>query len=651
MSETSSQRRISRAAGATTALVGAGVLVGWMLDVDVLKSVLPGFVTMKANTALSFLLAGASLWWGNDPGSRRAQRLATLCALVPVLVGALTLAEYLLGADLRIDRLLAAEGPGAVGTSAPGRMASTAALNLLLLGAALLLLDRETRDGRRPAEALAIVATLVSALAIVGYAYGAPSLRGLAGHTQMAIHTAAAFVVLAVGVLFSRPERGLMQIISGDTAGGALARRMLPLVIAAPFMLGWLSLQGQRAGAFDGAVGLSFVVVVSVVPLAAVVVSTAATLAEADLLRRKVEETSRKWGHVFEHAGWGVTVGSADGTTLELMNPEFARMHGYTVAELSGRPIRDVFAPEVRAGLEEQIRTVHEKGHHAFESLHARKDGAIFPVYVDAAIVTDEAGRVRYRVVNVQDITDRKRAEVALRQAKDAADAANRELEAFSYSVSHDLRAPLRGIDGFSQALLEDYADEVDDEGKRYLGYIRESARHMAQLIDDLLTLARVTRSELRRERVDLSALARAAIGRLQRAQPHRRPEVVVQEGLVGEGDPRLLAVVFDNLLGNAWKFTGRRERARIEVSAASDGKPAVYFVRDNGAGFDMAYAGKLFGVFQRLHGAGEFEGTGVGLATVQRIIHRHGGRVWADGQPERGATFYFTLSTEEPGA
>jgi light-regulated signal transduction histidine kinase (bacteriophytochrome) len=240
------------------------------------------------------------------------------------------------------------------------------------------------------------------------------------------------------------------------------------------------------------------------------------------------------------------------------------------------------------------------------------------------------------------------RANARAKQAGAQAEAVNRELEAFSYSVAHDLRAPLRSIDGFSQALLEDSADKLDEEGRRYLRFVRESAQQMAQLIDGLLTLSRVTRSEIARERADLSALARASIARLQRSQPDRRVDVVIREGLEGEGDPQLLTVVLDNLVGNAWKFTGKRDEARIEFGASSNDRRPVYFVRDNGAGFDMTFADKLFGVFQRLHGAAEFEGTGVGLATVQRIVHRHGGRVWAEGEVNGGATFYFTLNEKE---
>jgi len=224
---------------------------------------------------------------------------------------------------------------------------------------------------------------------------------------------------------------------------------------------------------------------------------------------------------------------------------------------------------------------------------------------------------------------------------------ANAELESFSYSVSHDLRAPLRSMDGFSQALLEDHGDKLDAEGKKYLQHVRESAQQMARLIDDLLGLSRVTRSELRREPVDLGALARVVLARLQRDEPERKAEILVSDGLVANGDAQLLGLVLQNLIGNAWKFTCKTPLARIEFGVQMNGGRRVYFVRDNGAGFDMAYAGKLFGVFQRLHSAAEFEGTGVGLATVQRIVQRHGGRVWAEGQVGRGATFRFTLEEE----
>lgn len=223
-------------------------------------------------------------------------------------------------------------------------------------------------------------------------------------------------------------------------------------------------------------------------------------------------------------------------------------------------------------------------------------------------------------------------------------EASNKELEAFSYSVSHDLRAPLRILDGFSQAVLEDYSDKLDATGKEFLKQIRNSSQLMARLIDDILNLARITRTEIRLQIVDLSNLAVEVTNELKLVYPGRKVDVVIQPDLKAYGDAHLLKIVLANLLGNAFKFTGRQPAARIEFGVTDRGGAAAYFVRDNGAGFDMAYVNKLFKPFQRLHHPDEFTGTGIGLASVQRIISRMGGKIWAEGEVGKGATFYFTL-------
>jgi signal transduction histidine kinase len=224
--------------------------------------------------------------------------------------------------------------------------------------------------------------------------------------------------------------------------------------------------------------------------------------------------------------------------------------------------------------------------------------------------------------------------------------ATNHELSAFAYSVSHDLRAPLRAIDAFSQALLEDYADVLDAQGQDYLRRVRTNTGRMGQLIDDLLQLSRLTRSEMHFEAIDLSGLARSIIGDLQRTHPSRQVSAEIQTGVIARGDPRLLRVLLENLIGNAWKYTGRQTHARIAFGITGQDGEQVYYVRDDGCGFDLAYADKLFRPFQRLHTVEEYEGAGVGLATAQRVVRRHGGRIWADSSPGRGATFYFTLAT-----
>jgi light-regulated signal transduction histidine kinase (bacteriophytochrome) len=269
----------------------------------------------------------------------------------------------------------------------------------------------------------------------------------------------------------------------------------------------------------------------------------------------------------------------------------------------------------------------------------------------DVTMLQTMAGQLANAIENARlyEQIQRDAAELEERVAERTAELAalNAELEAFAYSVSHDLRAPLRGINGFSQALMEDYADKLDAEGQDYLRRVVAASQHMGQLIDDLLTLSRVTRAEAYHETVELSALAEMVATELQHQEPGRQVEFVIADGLSAKGDARLLRVVLENLIGNAWKFTAKNPRARIEFGDMRHNGTRAYFVRDDGVGFNMAYADKLFGAFQRLHSTAEFDGTGIGLASVKRIVHRHGGQVWAEGEPERGATFFFTLATK----
>jgi PAS domain S-box-containing protein len=364
--------------------------------------------------------------------------------------------------------------------------------------------------------------------------------------------------------------------------------------------------------------------------------------------RRMAEELKLRLAAIVDSSDDAIIGKSLDGT-IRSWNAGAVRTFGYEADEVIGKPI-SILLPPGREGEEPAIieRILAGERVPPFETLRRRKDGREIDASVSISAIRDSRGTVIGASKLARDISERKRAEEALAHAKEAAESANRELEAFSYSVAHDLRAPLRGIDGFSLVLLEDYSERLDEQGRRFLGRVRESVQHMAQLIESLLSLARLTRGEIRHEDVDLSALARATAERLTDAEPDRCVEISITDGLTCAGDGRLLGVVLDNLLGNALKFTGKRDDARIEVGCLADGPPLVFFVRDNGAGFDMAYASKLFGVFQRLHAPSEFQGTGIGLATVQRIIARHGGRIWAEASVGAGATFFFTLAQRE---
>ncbi|MDR3718514.1 MAG: PAS domain S-box protein [Bryobacteraceae bacterium] len=492
--------------------------------------------------------------------------------------------------------------------------------------------------------------------------------------------------------------------------------------------------------------------------------------------RKKADLSAREWRRAFEQAEIGIALVKPGVETFSAVNATFARERGYSPDDLIGKPITLVNPAERFARMREIVEQANgPAGHVAVESVHLRKDGSRFPVFLDLTGVRDEEGRLVSLVIIAQDLTEWKRAEeerhrsdalyraimrslpgtglfvvdhdlryiavegdlpsligfpreallgrqvgevlepakapasiarfrrtlegasvdaendfqgctvwtryvplrdstgsvtaaVALtidittrKRAEDEIrrlnedlearvhsrtvqlEAALKELEAFSYSVSHDLRSPLRGIDGWSLALIEDYGDSLDETAQRYLGRVRSETQRMGLLIDDLLQLSRVASAELKRERVDLSAAAHRVASRLREENPGRRIEFQIEDGLLMLGDARLLDVVLTNLFNNAVKFTGPRAEARIEFGLTETAGERAFFVRDNGVGFNMAYASSLFSAFQRLHKASEFPGTGIGLATVQRVIRRHGGRVWAEAVAGAGATFYFT--------
>jgi PAS domain S-box-containing protein len=372
---------------------------------------------------------------------------------------------------------------------------------------------------------------------------------------------------------------------------------------------------------------------------------TEQALEESELRYRQLFEQSESAVGVYEMVY--DTQGNACDYRYVNLNPAFERLTGWAPSQILGRTAREI-TPDIEDYWINLFSRVAETGKPTSFEHYARHLGR----YYSGTAYSPRAHQV---AVTFTDVTERKKAEQALQQlnieleervrARTAAlEASNRELDAFAHSVSHDLRGPLRGIDGWSLALLEDYGERLDAQARKYLERVRSEAQHMGRLIDDLLHLSRVSQAELIPQPVDLSALAESIVARLKEAHRDRRINFMVAPNMQGTGDPRLLEVALTNLLENAVKFTATRPLACVEMGEAEyEGKPA-FFVRDNGVGFDMAYAGMLFQPFQRLHKPAEFPGTGIGLATVQRVIHRHGGRVWAEAQVGAGATMYFTL-------
>ena len=492
-----------------------------------------------------------------------------------------------------------------------------------------------------------------------------------------------------------------MPVSLSRSARAVLVRRLAPAAVVAPTVLALLCQWGEQAGLYGPGFGRALLVAANSLVFLLLIAWTAQAIARSDELRQTAEHRLRTLAAVSDAFAAVATADQplldqiartvadivGDGCLVTLVSDDGEQMYNAAnahrdpaleadyktyVARLSltkmsspsvaatvartGQPMRAELAPdEMVARSEESLKPlVVRLAVHGYAVVPIRARDTVIGTL---SVLRSAAGRpyTDEDVTLLQDLADR--AGLAIENARLYAqleqrvhertaelESANRELEAFSSSVAHDLRAPLRAIAGFSEALLEDAVDRLAPEDVRHATQIRDAARRMGELIAALLELARISRTEPRRRRVDVSELARTIVAGLRAAQPERDVEVEIGDRLIAFADPRLLEIVLTNLLGNAWKFTGKRARARIELGVMPGGPPLVYFVRDNGAGFDPAQAGKLFGVFQRLHAADDFEGTGVGLATVQRIVARHGGVIWAEAEPDRGATFYFTL-------
>jgi PAS domain S-box-containing protein len=639
---------LARAAAEATAFLGIAVLIGWALDLPLLRSGIPGSLSVKANSALGFLAAGlAARTLASRRSGPRARLVAKIAGAVVAAVGFFTLVEYVLSINLGIDQLLVQEPPGA-GTSHPGRMPPNSALAFLFIGIALAVHDFETEAGTRPAQLLALAASLVPLQAIIGYAYGVEPMEGLAANTRVPFYAGIAFLLLVTSLLFDRPQSGLMRVFTGPGLAGFMARRLIGAVFVVPVGLGWLFLVvGLRAGKYEALLGASFVVVSAVVVAAAVVYWNALALGDMEGDRVRAEETERKqreWLRTtLASIGDAVIATDVNGSVL-LVNAVAEKLTG-TGPEAVGRPLREVFraVDGNRQPIADPVEAALARGGPAAlgpgVTLLARS-GVEYPIEGSAAPIRAEGGQPQGVALVFGDRTEARRGEAeraALlareQEARAEAERASRAKDEFIATVSHELRTPLNAVLGWARLLRTGRLDA--ESTVRAMEAIERSAMTQAQIVDDLLDVARIVRGRLKLDVRDVD-LAAAIEGAADTVRPAANAKGITVElhlepggGLV-RGDPARLQQITWNLLANAIKFTPPGGRVEVRLSRLPD--RVRLQVEDDGTGIDPGFLPHVFERFRqadssptRAHG-----GLGIGLAIVRHLVEAHGGSVAA---------------------
>ncbi|HKS26267.1 MAG TPA: ATP-binding protein [Pyrinomonadaceae bacterium] len=651
-----SAKTFSRIAGFFAVLVGALVLLGWLFDIEELKSVYAG-ITMKANAALCFLLAGLSLWTTGVVDRKLVVRLRQVCAGVVTLLGLMTLSQHLFGWNLGIDQLLFNEPPGAVATTSPGRMGPFASICFTLIGADLLLLH--ARRAVSLAQVLAISVCLLALLPIIGYAYGAQSLYGIARYTGIALHTAVTLFALGLGLLGMCAEKGLLTVISDERPGGQMARRLLLAAVSVPFLLGWLRLLGQRAGYYDLGFGAA-VLVLSIIILFSVIIwlSTARLshteqqrLAAESIVREK-EEGLRQQAALIELSYEPIFIWDLDKGIIE-WNKGCEQLYGYTREDAVGQSNHQLLRTVFPTSLNDQLQSLTRDGYWSGELRHRTRDGR--EVIVESRQQLIESDGKRLVLETNHDITERKRAEAEREQLLEReqslraeAELSNRMKDEFLATVSHELRTPLTSILGWAAMLRRGALD--GSTAKRALATIERNARAQAQLVEDLLDVSRVISGKLRLDvkPTDLMLVIKSALDSVRPAADAKGIQlrlVLYTAASQIQADAARLQQVVWNLLSNAIKFTPHG--GQVEVRLERTPSDSRIIVSDTGEGITPEFLPHVFDRFQQADGTTtrRHGGLGLGLAIVRHLVEMHGGSVEAASEGlGRGATFIVKL-------
>jgi PAS domain S-box-containing protein len=630
----------ARATAAFSIVVGGAVFAGWAFGIETLKVILPGQVAMKANASVAFVACGVSLWClAAESASGLRRKAGRGFALLAGLIGLLTLSEYIFGCNLGIDLLLFPEKAGAIGTFSPGRMAPLAAMNFVLLSLALLLLNFETRRGLRPAQILVLPAAAAAILTCREYLFGLQTFSGIASVTRAAVHGAVAFIALCAGILCVRPDRGVMKIAVSDTQGGSMWRRLFPMAIVVPALLGWLRLEAQEAGYFETEIWVALFATATAAVVAGVIWWYAESLDTTDRKRRTAEEQVQRASlyarSLFDASLDPLVTISRKGkiTDVNTATEQFTSM---CREQLIGSDFSEHFTEPEKA--RQGCQQAFEQGTVRDYPLAIRdKAGRTTDVLYNATVYKNPAGEIEGIFAAAREISERKRFEEELKRS-------NAELQQFAYVASHDLQEPLRMVASYTQLLAQRYLGKLDSDADEFIGFAVDGAKRMQNLIEDLLAYSRVGTREKEARLCESEQIARSALKNLSVAVEESGASIEIADLPEIKCDARQLETVLQNLIANAIKFRNKGKPCVIQISARQEGQNWIFWVKDNGVGIEPRHFERIFQVFQRLCTREEYPGNGIGLAICKKIVERHHGRIWLESQAGAGTTFYFTI-------
>ncbi|UII24081.1 PAS domain-containing sensor histidine kinase [Fulvivirga ligni] len=618
--------------------LGILVIVGWFLDVEWIKRPIPGLVAMNPLTAICFILTAIAFCLGSKKKS--------FSYFVAVLTGTIVIGHLILlilDTSFQLDQLvfkgrLWVEAEGTVSN----RMAPNTAICFLLSNAAIILLKRDYLP--YVTQILALLVIILAGFSIIGYAYKAEEYYGMLEYFPMAIHTAIGFFLLQLALLFRTSNKAIMREITSPLTGGFMARLLLPLSVTVTFLAGFFASLSHRLLIISDELGITLVICTLIISNGFFIWKASAKINQKEKLRIKAEEKNLLTSTLLKSS-----INSLNDMSIISIDKQY-RCISFNTSFQKG--VRKIYGVEIDHGqslwsiiLNEKERLeLKDKCKRVFKGeiiteekfikeINAWHEKKYRPIY-------DHNHDIIGMTLFVSDITERRVREAKLEEA-------NKELEAFSYTVAHDLRAPLRIIDGYITILNEDYKD-LDEGAQRLFEVISRNAVKMGNLIDELLSFAKLGRQSLSLSHVDFEKLINEVLSEQISLMENQNIEVIIGKIENFNCDRALIRQVLVNLISNALKYSQKKDKIIIEIGCFENNNEITYYIKDNGAGFNMQYSDKIFGVFERLHKDSEFEGTGVGLAIVQKIIKKHGGEIWAEAEEGNGATFYFTMPQEQ---